>query len=106
MDADSAICIKSKPGDEILLYKAHWYIFNNGRATWESACIWIGTGTALRLDVDHSRSRNLRTVSDHITVQHTVRQIEDLAYRDLVEGQLNDPLAAAEAKLQLSYDRR
>lgn len=43
---------------------------------------------------------------EHVTVQHTVRQIEDLAYRDLLESHLaNDPLIANEAMQQLSYDQ-
>jgi ferredoxin/flavodoxin---NADP+ reductase len=42
---------------------------------------------------------------EKITVQHTVRKVEDLAFREVLESQLaDDPLVAAEAKAQLFYD--
>jgi ferredoxin/flavodoxin---NADP+ reductase len=66
----------------------------------------IGTGTGLAPWMSLIRDPDIYDRFDQITVQHTVRQIEDLAYRDMLESQLaHDPLVSEEAQHQLRYDR-
>ena len=97
---------KIKPGDEILLGAKPTGTLTMDALIPGKRLHLIGTGTGLAPWMSIIRDPEIYERFDHITVQHTVRQIEDLAYRDLLEGQLsNDPLVAAEAKLQLSYDQ-
>jgi ferredoxin--NADP+ reductase len=97
---------KIKPGDEILLG-----VKPTGTLTLDALLPGkrlhlLGTGTGLGPWMSIIRDPEVYERFDKITVQHTVRQIEDLAYRDMLESQLvNDPLVAAEAKLQLIYDQ-
>lgn len=65
----------------------------------------IGTGTGLAPWMSIIRDPEAYERYEKITVQHTVRQVEDLAFRDALESQLaDDPLIADEAKQKLIYD--
>jgi ferredoxin--NADP+ reductase len=65
----------------------------------------IGTGTGLAPWMSIIRDPEAYERYEKITVQHTVRQVEDLAFRDVLESQLaDDPLVADEAKQKLIYD--
>lgn len=97
---------KIKPGDEILLGAKP-----TGTLTFDALLPGkrlhlIGTGTGLAPWMSIIRDPEVYERFEQITVQHTVRLIEDLAYRDMLESQLmHDPLVADEAKQKLVYDQ-
>lgn len=65
----------------------------------------IGTGTGLAPWMSLIRDPEIYERFDAVTVQHTVRHLEDLAYRDLLDHRLaDDPLVADEAAIKLDYD--
>lgn len=65
----------------------------------------LGTGTGLAPWMSLVRDPDAYALFDSVTVQHTVRNMEDLAYFDLLEGRLaDDPLVAEDAAVKLRYD--
>ena len=97
---------KIKPGDEILLGAKPTGTLTLDALLPGKRLHLIGTGTGLAPWMSIIRDPEVYERFEQITVQHTVRQIEDLAYRDVLESLLaNDPLVATEAKLQLVYDQ-
>ncbi len=97
---------KIKPGDEILLGEKPTGTLSMDALIPGKRLHMIGTGTGLAPWISIIRDPGVYERFEHITVQHTVRQVEDLAYRDLLESKLaSDPLVADEAKLQLTYDQ-
>lgn len=65
----------------------------------------IGTGTGLAPWLSLIRDPEVYDRFDRVTVQHTVRNMEDLAYFDMLEGRLaDDPLVAEEAAEKFHYD--
>ncbi len=65
----------------------------------------IGTGTGLAPWMSLIRDPEVYDRFDTVTVQHTVRNLEDLAYRELLDHRLaEDPLVAEEAATKLHYD--
>jgi ferredoxin--NADP+ reductase len=96
---------KIKPGDELLLGAKPTGTLTMDALIPGKRLHMIGTGTGLAPWMSIIRDPEIYERFEQITVQHTVRQIEDLAYRELLEGRLsNDPLVATEALHQLSYD--
>ncbi|MBY0520416.1 MAG: ferredoxin--NADP reductase, partial [Sphingomonas sp.] len=58
----------------------------------------IGTGTGLAPWMSLIRDPEVYERFDTVTVQHTVRNLEDLAYREMLDTRLSkDPLVAKEA---------
>ena len=101
----SKLC-KIQPGDEILLGAKPTGTLTLDALLPGKRLHLIGTGTGLAPWMSIIRDPEVYERYEKITVQHTVRQVEDLAYREILESQLaDDPLVAAEAKLQLFYDR-
>ena len=97
---------KIKPGDEILLGAKPTGTLTLDALLPGKRLHLIGTGTGLAPWMSIIRDPEVYERYEKITVQHTVRQVEDLAFRDVLESQLaNDPLVAAEAKQQLIYDQ-
>jgi len=97
---------KIKPGDEILLGAKPTGTLTLDALLPGKRLHLLGTGTGLGPWMSIIRDPEVYERFEKVTVQHTVRQIEDLAYRDMLESQLvNDPLVAAEAKLKLIYDQ-
>jgi ferredoxin--NADP+ reductase len=97
---------KIKPGDEILLGAKPTGTLTMDALIPGKRLHMIGTGTGLAPWMAIIRDPEIYERFEQITVQHTVREIQDLAYRDMLESKLsNDPLVAAEAKLQLTYDQ-
>jgi ferredoxin/flavodoxin---NADP+ reductase len=96
---------KIQPGDEVLLgAKATGTLILDALLPGKRLHL-IGTGTGLAPWMAIIRDPDVYERFETITVQHTVRQIEDLAYRDMLECQLcHDPLVADEAKGRLFYD--
>ncbi len=65
----------------------------------------IGTGTGLAPWMSLIRDPEVYDRFDRVTVQHTVRNMEDLAYFEMLQGKLaDDPLVAEEAAAKLHYD--
>ncbi len=97
---------KIAPGDEILLGNKPTGTLTMDTLLPGRRLHLIGTGTGLGPWMSIIRDPEVYDRFDHITVQHTVRQIEDLAYRDMLESKLVlDPLVADEAAAQLTYDQ-
>jgi ferredoxin/flavodoxin---NADP+ reductase len=97
---------KIAPGDEILLGAKPTGTLTLDTLMPGKHLHMIGTGTGLAPWMSIIRDPDVYDRFDHITVQHTVRQIEDLAYRDMLEAELaHDPLVAEEAKGRLTYDQ-
>jgi ferredoxin/flavodoxin---NADP+ reductase len=97
---------KIEPGDEILLGAKPTGTLTLDALIPGKRLHLIGTGTGLAPWMSIIRDPDVYDRFEHITVQHTVRQIEDLAYRDMLEVHLaHDPLVAEEAQHQLSYDQ-
>lgn len=94
---------KIEPGDELLLGTKPTGTLTLDALLPGKRLHPIGTGTGLAPWMSIIRDPEVYERFEHITVQHTVRQIEDLAYRDMLESKLlNDPLVADLAKAQLS----
>ncbi|MBX9730172.1 MAG: ferredoxin--NADP reductase [Sphingomonas sp.] len=65
----------------------------------------IGTGTGLAPWLSLARDPDVYDRFDSVTVQHTVRNKDDLAYFDMLSGRLaDDPLVADEAATKFTYD--
>jgi len=65
----------------------------------------IGTGTGLAPWMSLVRDPDVYDRFDRVTVQHTVRNRDDLAYFDLLSSKLaGDPLVEEEAAAKLTYD--
>ena len=65
----------------------------------------IGTGTGLAPWLALARDPDVYDRFDQVTVQHTVRNKNDLAYFDLLSSKLaDDPLVAEEAAVKFHYD--
>ncbi|WP_295490517.1 ferredoxin--NADP reductase [Sphingorhabdus sp. EL138] len=100
----SLLC-KIQPGDEILLGAKPTGTLTLDALLPGKRLHLIGTGTGLAPWMSIIRDPEAYERYEKITVQHTVRQVEDLAFHDALVSQLaDDPLVAAEAKLQLFYD--
>ena len=96
---------KIQPGDEILLGGKPTGTLTLDALLPGKRLHLIGTGTGLAPWMSIIRDPEAYERFEQITVQHTVRQIQDLAYRDLLESKLkDDPLVAEEAAKQLVYD--
>jgi ferredoxin--NADP+ reductase len=97
---------KIEPGDEILLGTKPTGTLTMDALLPGKRLHLIGTGTGLAPWMSIIRDPDVYERFDHITVQHTVREIQDLAYRDMLEARLkDDPLVAEEAADKLSYDQ-
>lgn len=97
---------KIKRGDEILLGAKPTGTLTLDALLPGKRLHLIGTGTGLAPWMSIIRDPDVYERFEQITVQHTVRLVEDLAYRDVLENQLmNDPLIAYEAKQKLVYDQ-
>ncbi|OQW71343.1 MAG: ferredoxin--NADP(+) reductase [Proteobacteria bacterium ST_bin13] len=65
----------------------------------------IGTGTGLAPWLSLARDPDVYDRFDSVTVQHTVRNKDDLAYFDMLSSRLaDDPLVADEAATKFHYD--
>jgi ferredoxin--NADP+ reductase len=97
---------KIQPGDEILLGGKPTGTLTLDALLPGKRLHLIGTGTGLAPWMSIIRDPEAYERFETITVQHTVRQIQDLAYRDILESKLkDDPLVAEEAANQLHYDQ-
>ena len=97
---------KIQPGDEILLGAKPTGTLTLDALLPGKRLHLIGTGTGLAPWLSIIRDPDVYERFEKITVQHTVRQVEDLAYRDVLENLLkDDPLVAEEAARQLVYDQ-
>ncbi|MFM9852790.1 MAG: ferredoxin--NADP reductase [Sphingomonadaceae bacterium] len=97
---------KIEPGDEILLGSKPTGTLTLDALIPGKRLHMIGTGTGLAPWISIIRDPDVYERFEHVTVQHTVRQIEDLAYRDMLEARLaHDPLVSEEAQRQLTYDQ-
>lgn len=93
------------PGDEILLGTMPTGTLTLDALLPGTRLHLIGTGTGLAPWMSIIRDPDVYERFEKITVQHTVRHVQDLAYRDLLERRLSeDPLVAGEAQSQLCYD--
>lgn len=97
---------KIKPGDSILLGAKPTGTLTLDALLPGKRLHMIGTGTGLAPWMSIMRDPDIYERFEQITVQHTVRSIEDLAYRDMLEAKLmHDPLVADEANQKLVYDQ-
>ncbi len=97
---------KIVPGDEILLGAKPTGTLTIDTLLPGRRLHLIGTGTGLGPWMSIIRDPDVYERFETITVQHTVRSIEDLAYRDMLESLLeHDPLVADMAAEQLRYDQ-
>ncbi len=97
---------KIQPGDEILLGAKPTGTLTLDALLPGKRLHLIGTGTGLAPWMSIIRDPEAYQRFEHITVQHTVRSIQDLAYREQLESLLkDDPLVAEEAAQQLTYDQ-
>ncbi|OYY89988.1 MAG: ferredoxin--NADP(+) reductase [Sphingomonas sp. 28-66-16] len=94
-----------KPGDDLLLgVKAVGSLVLDALLPGKNLHM-IGTGTGLAPWMSLIRDPDVYARFDKVTVQHTVRNLEDLAYRELLDSKLaDDPLVSEEAALKLHYD--
>lgn len=94
-----------KPGDEILLAaKPVGSLVLDALLPGKNLHMF-GTGTGLAPWMSLSRDPDVYAMFDRITVQHTVRNMEDLAYFELLNSRLaDDPLVAEEAAEKFHYD--
>lgn len=94
-----------QPGDEILLAsKAVGSLVLDAVLPGRHLHL-IGTGTGLAPWLSLIHDPEVYDRFDRVTVQHTVRNIEDLAYFDLLSTHLaDDPLVGEEAAAKLFYD--
>lgn len=96
---------KIQPGDEILLGDKPTGTLTLDALLPGKRLHLIGTGTGLAPWMSIIRDPDAYERFEHITVQHTVRDIQDLAYREQLESLLkDDPLVSEEAAQQLAYD--
>lgn len=97
---------KIKPGDEILLGAKPTGTLTLDALLPGKRLHLIGTGTGLAPWMSIIRDPDVYERFDQITVQHTVRDIQDLAYREVLESRLeHDPLVGEEAATKLFYDQ-
>lgn len=86
---------KIMPGDELLLGTKPTGTFSLDALLPGKRLHLTGTGTGLAPSMSIIRDPEIYDRFEQITVQHTVRQIEDLTYRDMLEAKLSsDPLVA------------
>ncbi|MDM7927622.1 ferredoxin--NADP reductase [Blastomonas fulva] len=96
---------KIKPGDEILLGAKPTGTLTLDALLPGKRLHLIGTGTGLAPWMSIIRDPEVYERFEQITVQHTVREIQDLAYRRELEGRMeHDPLVGEEAVTRLIYD--
>lgn len=96
---------KIKPGDQILLGAKPTGTLTLDALLPGKRLHLIGTGTGLAPWMSIIRDPEVYERFEQITVQHTVREIQDLAYRRELEVRMeHDPLVGEEAVTRLTYD--
>ena len=95
---------KIEPGDQILMAKKPTGTLVLDALTPGKRLFLIGTGTGLAPWLSVARDPDAYERYERVIVAHTVREIADLAYRDLFERELlDDELLGEPAKGQLTY---
>lgn len=95
---------KIQPGDEVLVGKKPTGTLVLDALTGGERLFLIGTGTGLAPWLSIIRERETYQRFGRVIVTHTVRNVADLAYRELLEGGIwDDPLIGEEARAQLTY---
>jgi ferredoxin--NADP+ reductase len=97
---------KIKPGDQILLGGKPTGTLTLDALLPGKRLHLIGTGTGLAPWMSIIRDPDAYERYEQIIVQHTVRDIQDLAYREELEARMeHDPLVGEMAVTRLTYDR-
>lgn len=95
---------KIQPGDTVLMGRKPTGTLVLDALTGAERLYLIGTGTGLAPWLSVARDPETYQRFSHVTVVHSVRNVADLAYRDLFEGGIfDDPLIGDEARAQLRY---
>ena len=95
---------KIQPGDTVLVGKKPTGTLVLDALTGGERLHLIGTGTGLAPWLSVARDPDTYSRFGRVIVEHTVRNVADLAYRDFWEGEVfDDPLIGDEARAQLTY---
>ncbi len=93
-----------RPGDEIFLGRKPTGTLVTDALLPGKRLFLLGTGTGLAPFLSLIRDPDVYEFFEQVCVVHSVRRVSDLAYRDVLEGQLaGDPLVQDQALVQLSY---
>ncbi len=95
---------KIAPGDAILLGKKPTGTLVLDAVKGGKRLFLIGTGTGLAPWLSVARDPDAYARFERVIVCHTVREVKDLAYRELFSGAIHaDELVGEEARAQLTY---
>jgi ferredoxin--NADP+ reductase len=93
-----------QPGDQILLGKKPTGTLVLDAVKPGKRLFLFGTGTGLAPFLSVARDPDAYSRFEQVIVAHGVREVQELAYRDLFGGEIHeDPLVGDEAKAQLVY---
>ncbi|HEY2659543.1 MAG TPA: ferredoxin--NADP reductase [Caulobacteraceae bacterium] len=93
-----------KPGDQILLGRKPTGTLVLDALKPGKRLFLVGTGTGLAPFLSVARDPDAFERFDRVIVTHTVRETQELAYRELFEGEIfDDELVGDQARAQLTY---